>query len=78
MYYGLNSMGSYASQTSIEERWQIDHYVMKLKGELLEQPEREFESDTATVKQNLIPAVNADTTILGADANTELDQEGTN
>ncbi len=31
MYYGLNAMGSYASQTSIEERWMIDHYVMSLK-----------------------------------------------
>jgi hypothetical protein len=72
-------MGSYASQTSIEERWQIDHYVMKLKGELLEEPEREFESDTtANLKRNLIPPVSADPTILGDDVNTELDQEGTN
>lgn len=79
MYYGLNSMGSYASQTSIEERWQLDHYVMKLKGELLEEPEREFESDTtANLKRNLIPPVSADPTILGDDVNTELDQEGTN
>ena len=34
MYYGINNMGSYASQTSIEERWQIDHYVMSLKDKL--------------------------------------------
>jgi mono/diheme cytochrome c family protein len=69
MYFGLNSMGSYASQTTIEERWQIDHYVMKLKGTLLGNPERAFVSDTATVKNNLVPAVNA---------NTELDEESTN
>ncbi|TVZ25774.1 mono/diheme cytochrome c family protein [Gillisia sp. Hel_I_86] len=78
MYYGINSMGSYASQTTIEERWQIDHYVMKLKGTLEGKPERTFQSDTASVKKNLVPAVNADETILGADANAEQDQESTN
>jgi len=77
MYFGLNSMGSYASQTTIKERWQIDHYVMKLKGALTGTPERTFESDTASVKKELIPAVNADATILGADAKTEL-EESTN
>ncbi|TPN86059.1 c-type cytochrome [Aquimarina algicola] len=34
MYYGINSMGSYASQTSEHERWQIVQYVQKLKAEL--------------------------------------------
>ena len=34
IYYGLNSMGSYAVQTSEEERWKITHYVMNLKNEL--------------------------------------------
>ena len=34
MYYGINSMGSYASQTSIEERWQIVQYVESLKSKL--------------------------------------------
>ena len=34
MYYGINSMGSYASQTSIKERWQIVAYVEKLKSDL--------------------------------------------
>ncbi|MBZ9631034.1 cytochrome c [Salegentibacter sp. LM13S] len=34
IYYGLNSMGSYASQTNEEERWQITHYVMYLKNQL--------------------------------------------
>lgn len=52
MYYGLNTMGSYASQTSIEERWEIDHYVMKLKAALEGNPEREFE--TGTVNDTLV------------------------
>jgi mono/diheme cytochrome c family protein len=34
IYYGLNTMGSYAAQTSEEERWKITHYVMNLKNEL--------------------------------------------
>jgi len=64
MYYGLNMMGSYASQTSIDERWLIDHYVMKLKNDLEGGAGREFdqeEQDTVQGQnnmQNLIPAVN--------------------
>lgn len=54
-YYGLNAMGSYASQTSIEERWAITHYVMKLKNDLEGGPEMEFEAD-----ENLMPPVNAE------------------
>ena len=35
MYYGLNSMGSYASQMENEtELWQVAEYVMKLKSDL--------------------------------------------
>lgn len=35
LYYGLNSMGSYASQMSTEkELWQVSEYVMKLKEDL--------------------------------------------
>ncbi|WP_299432456.1 cytochrome c [uncultured Aquimarina sp.] len=34
MYYGINTMGSYASQTSEQERWQIVQYVEKLKADL--------------------------------------------
>jgi len=34
MYYGINSMGSYAAQTSTEERWQIAQYVESLKDKL--------------------------------------------
>ena len=32
--YGLNSMGSHASQISTKERWLIADYVLKLKSEL--------------------------------------------
>ncbi len=34
IYYGLNSMGSYAGQLNHKERWQVANYVMKLKGDL--------------------------------------------
>lgn len=35
MYYGLNSMGSYASQMDTDkELWQVSEYVMKLKEDL--------------------------------------------
>jgi len=33
--YGLNSMGSYASQMNTEEMWQVSEYVMKLKQDLI-------------------------------------------
>ncbi len=43
MYYGINTMGSYASQMNTKELWQVDMYVMKLKRDLegVEQPEFE-------------------------------------
>lgn len=44
MYYGINTMGSYASQMSEKELWQVDHYVMKLKAELEGKPERAYDS----------------------------------
>jgi len=42
MYWGINYMGSYASQTSIEERWQIAHHVDALTRELKGQDVKEF------------------------------------
>jgi len=36
--YGLNSMGSYASQTNELERWQITQHVMNLKASLEGKP----------------------------------------
>lgn len=73
MYYGLNNMGSYASQTSIEERWQIDHYVMSLKAQLEGQPEREFESEEAD--KNLIPAEVDVIKGEGSTGDTEIERE---
>ena len=32
--YGLNSMGSYASQMNTQEMWQVSEYVMQLKQDL--------------------------------------------
>ncbi len=34
IYHGINSMGSYAAQTSTEERWLITQYVQELKAKL--------------------------------------------
>lgn len=34
IYYGKNSMGSYANQLNPEERWQVVSYVLKLKADL--------------------------------------------
>lgn len=34
IHYGKNTMGSYANQLSIEERWQVVAYVLKLKADL--------------------------------------------
>lgn len=34
IYYGLNSMGSYAGQLNTSERWLVSEYVMKLKEDL--------------------------------------------
>ncbi|WP_435681062.1 c-type cytochrome [Nonlabens sp.] len=42
MYWGINYMGSYASQTSIEERWQIAHHVDALTKDLKGQDRQEF------------------------------------
>ncbi|AEK24007.1 c-type cytochrome [Capnocytophaga canimorsus] len=35
MYYGLNSMGSYASQINEKERWQVALYVEQLRNDLM-------------------------------------------
>ncbi|MGB1312452.1 c-type cytochrome [Bizionia paragorgiae] len=34
IYYGKNTMGSYANQLNEEERWQVVAYVLKLKADL--------------------------------------------
>ncbi|MDT0675074.1 c-type cytochrome [Autumnicola musiva] len=85
MYYGLNNMGSYASQTTITERWLIDQYVMKLKNDLQGGPEREFDQTQrgAEPARNLIPAINAEKPIIVKDngrgvSTTSGDQENQN
>ncbi|SDR72151.1 Cytochrome C oxidase, cbb3-type, subunit III [Gillisia sp. Hel1_33_143] len=79
MYYGLNAMGSYASQTTINERWQIDHYVMKLKGALEGKPERSFDTPENAAKTELIPAVNAEPSTSMEQASTaDQAKESTN
>lgn len=64
--YGLNSMGSYASQTNEEERWQITQHVMNLKAELLGEP-------LMTPGEDL-PAMEAET---GDEAEAGSEEEGT-
>ena len=34
IYYGRNTMGSYANQLNDKERWMVTNYVMKLKSDL--------------------------------------------
>jgi len=58
MYYGINNMGSYASQTTEKELWQINHYVMILKDKLNGTPERPFEDAESS---------NADTQMMVSD-----------
>ncbi|KAA1245118.1 cytochrome c [Aquimarina sp. RZ0] len=56
MYYGINTMGSYASQTSEHERWQIVQYVQKLKADLEGKTPR-IDTDVAEAK---LPEVHHD------------------
>ncbi len=46
VYYGLNNMGSYASQTTTTERWQILHYIETLQDQLNGNETRAFERDS--------------------------------
>ncbi|WP_300435854.1 cytochrome c [Christiangramia sp.] len=75
MYYGLNNMGSYASQTSIEERWQIDHYVMSLKNKLEGKAEREFEEETEGPTQLLPSRADANLYDDAGDINSDQENE---
>ena len=43
MYYGLNTMGSYASQMTEEEMWMVDHYVISLKDKLDKKEARAYD-----------------------------------
>ncbi len=59
MYYGINSMGSYASQTSEHERWQIVQYVEKLKADL----------------EGKTPRIDTDVAVVEAKPEVELEQD---
>ena len=56
-YYGLNTMGSYASQTTEKELWLINHYVLDLKDALDGKPKRAFEdadsSEAAVAEESM-------------------------
>ncbi len=58
--FGLNSMGSYASQTSELERWQITQHVMNLKAALKGEPlltpvaANSASKDTLAVTENIV------------------------
>lgn len=60
--YGLNAMGSYASQTNELERWQITHYVMNLKAALEGTPER---TPGMAITETEVVEMASDSTITG-------------
>lgn len=60
MYYGRNTMGSYATQTTEHERWQIAHYVMDLKRALNGEPKKEFVPATTGEKDHFLQTVSMD------------------
>jgi hypothetical protein len=49
--YGLNSMGSYASQTNEKERWQITMHALDLKSKLNGEPLWSSTQDDPTKKE---------------------------
>lgn len=56
--YGINSMGSYASQTNQKERWQIALHVMELKAALKGEPGLMAVPIDSTATENMDPATN--------------------
>lgn len=54
MYYGINSMGSYASQLTEDEMWMIDHYVMGLKDKLDGKDARPFDVVQEVVEVEIV------------------------
>lgn len=52
--FGLNSMGSYASQTNELERWQITQHVMNLKAALKGEPLLVPVTATEPVAENIV------------------------
>ncbi|PKA83247.1 quinol:cytochrome c oxidoreductase monoheme cytochrome subunit [Ulvibacter sp. MAR_2010_11] len=52
--YGLNTMGSYASQTNELERWQITQHVMNLKAALKGEPALTVKTDSIAVVPTMV------------------------
>lgn len=77
MYYGINTMGSYATQTTNHELWQIDHYVMGLKSELNGDPAEPFvETTTAPdVDQAGQPGSMKESSAMNADGSEAIQTE---
>lgn len=78
MYYGINSMGSYASQTSIEERWQIVQYVESLKAALEGKPERIDAVKKFNAQNNAVLTENVEMAgeVTHDDKNLEVNNDG--
>lgn len=74
MYYGINYMGSYASQTSIEERWEIAHYVEALRADLMGVPRQPVMDEDGKVMTVETPAAQQETDSLSTQ-NTDNDSE---
>ena len=53
MMYGLNSMGSYASQTNEKERWQITMHALDLKSKLNGEPLWSSTQKDSTEKESI-------------------------
>ena len=75
MYYGLNTMGSYAAQTSEEERWQIAHHVMKLKDALDGKPVRQTVNDDSQVENTATNETSMTTEVSVMETENELNEE---
>lgn len=76
MYYGINNMGSYATQTTNHELWQIDMYVMSLKRELNGDPVRAFAEATSLpeVDQAGQEAPGNDSAMMSGGQNTQTEE----
>lgn len=68
--YGLNSMGSYASQTSEEERWQIVMYVENLKAALKGEDPLPMADEVANVEEKVVDDAVSEDTEADAEDNT--------
>ncbi len=74
--YGLNSMGSYASQTNQKERWQIAMHVMELKAALTGTPGLLGAPADSTATPVSDSIVNSESTNMAK--STEMDNAATN